>query len=135
MKRNDGRVALALLLCGLIGGSSFIFIKLVLADISPLQLAASRVGLGAPVLVAIMLIRSTRPHLTRPLLTGVVTLAVVDTAGPFLLIAWATSQTTGATSALLVSTMPLFTTAIASLTLRDESIAMSLLVGVAVSAT
>src|SRR5688500_13007128 len=114
VNRSDDRVVLALLLCGVLGGSSFIFIKLVVDDIRPLQLAASRVGLGGPVLIAILLLRPTRPNLSKPVLKGAAVLAVVDTAMPFLLIAWASSHLASSTSALLVSTAPLLTTLIAS---------------------
>lgn len=124
-------VLLGLIACGFTGGSSFIFVKLLVGEITPLQLAAARVALAGLFLTVIALSRRPLPSLSSPVLRGAVVLAVLDTATPFLLIAWASVEVTSSTAALLISTMPLFTTLIGSQTLRDESITLALVLGLA----
>jgi drug/metabolite transporter (DMT)-like permease len=125
------RVVLGLVSFGVVGGSAFMFVKLLVGEITPLQLVAGRVALGAFALSALMLAMGQTPALSGRLLRGAVLLAALDTIGPYLLIAWAQQYVTSSTAALLVSTMPLFTTIIASRT-REESPATGSVGGLAI---
>ena len=113
MKSADARlkllVASILLLCGICGGSSFILIKSLVSQVTPLQLVAGRVVLAAVVLAAATLVTHRLPSVDRPLLQQASVLAVIDVIVPYTLIAVAASHVFASTSALLVSTMPLFT--------------------------
>jgi drug/metabolite transporter (DMT)-like permease len=131
---NSFRVSLALLTCGVTGGSLFIFVKLLVGEITPLQLAASRAALAGVILLSIVLVGRAMPPLTRPLVFGAIILAVVDTTTPYLLIAWGSQHVPSATAALLVSTMPLFTTTIASVRLPDERLTGTIAAGLGLSA-
>jgi drug/metabolite transporter (DMT)-like permease len=134
LRTNNLRVSLALLLCGISGGSLFIFVKLLVGEITPLQLAASRAALGAVILLSIVLAGRAMSPLTKPLILGAIILALVDTTTPYLLIAWGSQHVPSATAALLVSTMPLFTTMIASVRLPDERLTGTIAGGLALSA-
>jgi drug/metabolite transporter (DMT)-like permease len=125
------RVVFGLISFGVVAGSAFMFVKLLVGEISPLQLVAGRVALGALALMAMMTAMGQAPAISWRLLRGAGVLALLDTIGPYLLIAWAQQYVTSSTAALLVSTMPLFTTILAIRT-REESPAAGSIAGLAI---
>jgi len=110
-----------LLLLGSVWGASFLFIKVVVEETSPLALVQGRITFGALPVVAIMAFdrhRSVRP--SPRLLAKVAVLAVMNTIVPFLLISWGEIHIESGTASVLNSTMPLFTALFACLILVDE---------------
>jgi drug/metabolite transporter (DMT)-like permease len=103
------RVALTLVGCGVLGGANFLFVKALAEHISPLQLVAARILLAGIVLTAVLALFRAFPPLTARLFKGAGVLAFIDAIIPYLLIAWAAPHIQASVSALLVSTMPLFT--------------------------
>jgi drug/metabolite transporter (DMT)-like permease len=106
------------------------FVKLLVGEITPVQLVAGRVALGASALLPMMVLTRSTPVLTRPLILGGAALALIDTVVPYLLISWSQRQVASSTAALLVSTMPLFTTIIVART-GEERVHVSALAGLA----
>jgi drug/metabolite transporter (DMT)-like permease len=119
---RETRVVLGLLGFGVAGGSAFMFVKLLVGEISPVQLVTGRVAMAALPLLAAMWIAGSTPRLSTAFLTGATTLALIDTIAPYLLIAWAQQHVHSSTAALLVSTMPLFTTLIAMRTSESAAV-------------
>jgi drug/metabolite transporter (DMT)-like permease len=128
---RDSRVVLGLLGFGLTGGSAFMFVKLLVGEITPLQLVAGRVALAAVPLLVLMALAGSAPRLSARFLMGAAALALIDTIGPYLLVAWAQLHINSSTAALLVSTMPLFTTLIASATPESKGITRTAVTGLA----
>ena len=110
-----------LLLLGSVWGASFLFIKVVVEETSPLALVQGRIVFGALAVVAIMAFhrhRSVRP--SPRLLAKVAVLAVLSSIVPFLLISWGEIHIESGTASVLNSTMPLFTALFACVILVDE---------------
>ena len=114
------KVALTLLVGGILGGSSFILIKALVGHISPMQLVAARIGLATLVLVPAMLVLKRTPRLNAPVLRGAGVLALLDAIAPYMLVATAAPYALASTAALLSSTMPLFTGVIVSVADRSR---------------
>jgi drug/metabolite transporter (DMT)-like permease len=110
-----------LLLLGSIWGASFLFIKIVVEETSPLALVEGRITFGALVVVAIMAFGPNRSvRASRRLWTMAAVLAVINNIIPFLLISWGEIHIESGTASVLNSTMPLFTALFAGLILVDE---------------
>jgi drug/metabolite transporter (DMT)-like permease len=132
MKLRDWVMFLAL---GAIWGSSFMWIKIALAEIGPFALVGFRLGfglLGMVVVVALM-----RPPLPkeRRLWLGLALVGLISMALPFILITWGEQYIDSSVAAVLNGAMPLFTLVIAHFFLADERItlgrATGLLIGFA----
>jgi len=105
---------------GSVWGASFLFIKVVVDETAPIELATGRALFGAMALAPIVWRRglrlSGRPWVLRDLLV----LAVFSTAIPFPLISWAELHIDTGIASVLNSTMPLWTAVFASIFLVDE---------------
>jgi drug/metabolite transporter (DMT)-like permease len=129
-KEMDGLDLLALLVVGLGSGSAFMFTRIAVEELSPLQIVFARVALGVPPVWAVMALTRAWTPPSLSLIRGVTLLALLDTIVPLLLTAWAGSRIDSSTAAVLVSTMPLFTVLIAAATRQDEDIGGTVLLGV-----
>jgi len=110
-----------LLLLGSVWGASFLFIKVVVEETSPLALVQGRITFGALTIVAVMAFGRRRSVKVSPhLWAKVAGLAVLSNIVPFLLISWGEIHIESGTASVLNSTMPLFTALFAGLILVDE---------------
>ena len=109
-----------LLLLGSVWGASFLFIKVVVEETSPLALVEGRITFGALAVIAIMAFRRHPGSLSPTLWARVAGLAVLTNIVPFLLISWGEIHIESGTASVLNSTMPLFTALFAGLILADE---------------
>jgi len=110
-----------LLLLGSVWGASFLFIKVVVEETSPLALVQGRITFGALAVVAVMAFSHRRSVRMSPRLWAKVAgLAVLSNIVPFLLISWGEIHIESGTASVLNSTMPLFTALFAGLILVDE---------------
>jgi drug/metabolite transporter (DMT)-like permease len=108
----DRRAWVLLLILGAIWGSSYLFIKIGLRDLSPGMITWLRVVLAAVVLLALV---RCGPGLAglRGMAAVLILLAVVQAAGPFLLIALGEEEISSSLAGILVSSAPLFTAVLA----------------------
>lgn len=103
---------LALLFLGALWGASYMFIKVSLEDLSPAMIVFARTALAALVLVPLAARRRGFDGIFGAL--GIVlVLAVVQVAGPFLLISAGQQEISSSLAGILVSSMPLFTALLA----------------------
>ncbi len=98
----------------LIWGSSFLLVKIAVADVPPLTMAASRVAIAFAVLYAVA--RWRGQSLTAPRSAGGATIwghfLVIGMLGngiPFTLISWGEIEVSSALAAILIGVMPVFT--------------------------
>jgi drug/metabolite transporter (DMT)-like permease len=112
--RAAQRDILALLVLSLIWGSSFALVKIAVADIPPLSLAAGRIALGALVLLAVQAVAG--PPLADLLRPPAVSrwrqffiLGMLGNGIPFVLIGYGETRIGSGLAAILIGTMPLFT--------------------------
>jgi len=128
----SSRYLAALVALGSVWGSSFLFIKVVVDETAPIELATGRALFGALALAPIVWRRglrlSGRPRVLRDLLV----LAVFSTAVPFPLISWAELHIDTGVASVLNSTMPLWTAIFASIFLVDEHLTRLTVVGLLV---
>ncbi len=113
---------LVFILLGAIWGSSFMWIKIAVQEVSPIMLVAFRALFG--LLFGIVVIFSRRVHMPRdfrswlPLLV----LGLTNIAIPFFLISWGEKSIDSAVASILDATVPLFTILIAHYLLHDDKI-------------
>jgi len=133
MTRISGQnsVLLAIVGFGVLAGAAFIFVKVLVAELTPLQVVASRTMAGSVAVGAVMLLTRTRMPKSMAFVRGVLVLGVLDGVAPYLLVAHAQVHVTSATAAILVSTMPLFTTLFAWWSLRAQTMGPATLAGIA----
>ncbi|MBN6040099.1 DMT family transporter [Amycolatopsis sp. 195334CR] len=101
-------------------GSSFLFMKVGLAGLSPVQLVTARMALGALALLVLVVVRRVPlPRSARALAhIGVVSLFLCVL--PFLLFAWAGERINSGLSSIFNATTPLMTLLITLVALRAE---------------
>jgi len=120
-----------LLALGTIWGSSYLFIAVLVDEVSPLSTIAVRFALGAGVLALGLFARGGRLPGWRVVWPHLVVMSVFGNVIPFALIAWSQRYTTSALAAVLNATIPLFTLIFAALVFRSDRISGAQLGGIA----
>jgi drug/metabolite transporter (DMT)-like permease len=122
----------AFIVLGLVWGSSFVWIKLAVGEISPLMVGALRLSFGlAGLLVVLAWKKYPLPRDPKVLLSYAV-LALFQSALPFVLFPLGETLITSALASVLNGTMPLFSIVIAHFWLHDEKITLMKIVGLIV---
>lgn len=122
----------AFTLLGLVWGSSFLWIKIGVAEIGPFALGAFRLLFGAiGLLIVTRWQKQSFPHDRRTLLAFLF-MGMFQTALPFVLIPWGETKIDSGLASILNGTMPLFTIVIAHFWLHDEKISPARIVGLIV---
>lgn len=119
MKSRDIALLLAL---AAVWGASFMFIKVILREMTPLTLVGCRVGLGALGLLAYYAVqrgwargRADAPIPWRRLLGPALILGLSNVVVPYLAITWGETYISSGDAAILNATTPLFTTVLVAL--------------------
>lgn len=114
---------------GVIWGSSFLLIKVGVAELTPLQLVAMRVGTAA--IAMLLTLRLTRQHFPKDWRSrrDLIIVGLVNTTIPFFLITWGEQSIDSGLATVLNATVPLFSLVIAHFALQDERITGMKLLG------
>ncbi len=114
-----------------IWGASFLLIKIAVADIPPIAIAAGRTAIAAAVLLAVTW--ATGRHLPKApkVWALILAVAVIGNALPFSLIAWGEETVDSGLAAIVMGINPLVTLALAHLFTADEKANPRKLVGIA----
>jgi len=124
------RALAVLLLLGATWGSSFLFIKVGVEDLSPLMLVEARMLLGAAtVVIAAYALGLSLPR-SRRLWLDVTIMALLSNVVPFALIAWAEEHIASGTASVLNASMPLFTAMLAPFFITEEGMTVPKAAGV-----
>jgi drug/metabolite transporter (DMT)-like permease len=99
--------AFLLLVLGAIWGSSYLFIKIGVRDLSPAVLIEIRLGCAGPILLAFAVSRSGVAAVRRAWREGIV-LGVLNAAVPFTLIAWGETYVDSGVAAVANASVPIF---------------------------
>jgi drug/metabolite transporter (DMT)-like permease len=126
MKSKDW-IAFGLL--GLIWGSSFLWIKVAVAEIGPFTLVGWRLLVGLVALAAVVAVRRPALPRDRRTLAALALLGITNTALPFALISWGEQSIDSAVASILNGTVPLFAMVIAHFGLRDDRMTVPRVVG------
>jgi len=116
---------------GSIWGSSFLFMKVLLDDISPIEIVAGRLFFGALAIGVFVAWRRLPLRLSPTLVLQVSLVAVISNIIPFGLIAWGEENVDSGIAGVLNSTMPIFTAILAAMFLAEEKITPMRLGGIA----
>jgi drug/metabolite transporter (DMT)-like permease len=122
--------AVRLTLLASIWGSSYMFIKIALDDLSPIQVVAARLTLGALVLLGVAVVTRLSVAPVRGELVPLVFLALVANILPFLAISWGEQRISSSLAAIVNSTTPLFTALIAAWLVPGERLARLRVAGI-----
>ena len=123
------RYAFLLVVLGAVWGSSYLFIKVGVRELSPAMLIEVRLLFAAPLLVAFAVSRYGWPALGRAWRQGLA-LGVVNAAVPFMLIAWGEKHVDSGTAAVANSSVPIFVALLAVFFVPSERSTGLRLVGV-----
>lgn len=113
----------------LIWGSSFLFIRIGVEQLPPLQLVFIRTGLAAIGLNIVLVLRGKRLPLHGRGLIDLLVLGVVNTVLPFALITWGETHIESGLASVLQGTAALFTALVAHFALRDERFTLQKVAG------
>jgi drug/metabolite transporter (DMT)-like permease len=131
---TQARTSDILLLVALAGvwGSAFTIIKVLLDDLSPAEIAAGRLALGAIAMIALLRLSGPLRLPAASLIAPITLLSLLDTVIPYLLVGYAEGRIHSGTASVLISAMPLFTVLVAAGVLPDERLSASRIAGIAV---
>lgn len=117
MKTKDWFAFLAL---SLAWGSSFLWIKIAVQEVSPFMLVALRLLFGILGLLLVAALRRPEWPKEKDAWSALLFLGLINTAIPFVLISWAEQHIDSAVASVINSSVPLFTMVIAHLFLSDD---------------
>ncbi|MFN2165488.1 MAG: DMT family transporter [Anaerolineae bacterium] len=123
---------LLLLILGTIWGSSYLFIKVTVAEVPPLTLVAGRLTLAAVILWAGMVASRQAMPRRRSLWGTYTVMGFFSGTLPYVLISWGEQYISSGLAALLQATMPIFTVLMAHFAIREERLTVASVLGVAV---
>ncbi len=129
LRRVSRRYALLLLVLGAIWGSSYLFIRVGVRDLSPAVLVDVRLLCAVPILLVFAARRHGWPALRSAWREGLV-LGVLNAAAPFTLISWGERYVDSGTAAVANSSVPIFVALLAFFFVPDERSTGLRLVGV-----
>ena len=126
---QSAKVLGVLLALGGIWGSSFLFIKVVVDETGPIEVATGRLAIGAVAILSFVAFRRLPIRWTPGVLVKVAVLALLANIAPFALIAWGQEHIESGTASVLNSTMPIFTSVFAAAFLAEERFTPARLAG------
>ncbi len=116
----------------LVWGSSFLFIRIGVEQLSTFQVVFARTGIAALGLNLIVYLRGKRIPTDRASLRDFLIVGVVNTVLPFALITWGEKTVESGLAAVLQGTAALFTMVVAHYTFHDERITPRKVAGVVI---
>lgn len=117
------------ILLGAIWSSSFLWIKIAVAEIRPMTLVAFRVLFGLLFAGGAVFIQRVEWPRDRKTWTAFIIIGVTSVAVPFFLISWGEQAIDSAVASILNATVPLFTIVIAHLYLHDDKMTAQKVLG------
>ena len=126
----NAKALVVLVILGGLFGSAFLYMKVLVDEIAPVEIVAGRLSLGALVVFAIIALRGKALKFDPSMVGKIALLALLDSVIPFTLIAWSETKIDSGVASVLVSTMPMFTVVIATITFPDERLAPVRLLGI-----
>lgn len=123
---------LLLLILGIIWGASYLFIKVIVAEVPVLTLVAGRVTLATIIMWGILRARGLSLPRSRRMWGAYAMLGFLGAALPYSLISWGEQYIPSGLASLLQATTPMFTVILAHFLSDDERVTMSKIMGVVI---
>jgi drug/metabolite transporter (DMT)-like permease len=121
-----------LLVLGSIWGSSYMFIKVAVAEVPPLTMVAGRLAVAAAMLWVLLRVSGRSMPRGRAMWGAYTVMGLLNGAVPYTLIVWSEQTIDSGLASLLQATMPLFTVMLAHAWGRDERLTARKVLGVVV---
>ena len=121
-----------LVVLGALWGSSYLFIKVTVTEVSALTLVTGRLLLGAAILWILLLVTGQSMPRSRAMWVAYSVMGFFSAALPWTLIAWAEESISSGLAALLQATMPIFTVILAHFLTSDERMTPVKILGVVI---
>ena len=121
---------LLLLTLGTIWGASYLFIKVIVAEVPVLTLVAGRLTLAALTMWLILCTRGFSSPPSRRMWRAYALLGFMGLAVPYTLISWGEQYISSGLASLLQATTPIFTVILAHFLTNDERITLTKILGV-----
>ena len=131
-RSSSSRVWLAFLLLALAWGSSYLWIKIGLGSLTPLELISGRLVIGAAFLAIVVAVARQELPRTPRMYGHLLVMSVINIVIPFILIAVGEQSIDSALASILNATVPLGVIVIAPFFLPDERITVARVAGLAV---
>lgn len=129
MEERDPRAPVLLVALGCTWGASFLFIKVIVEDVSPIEVVAGRLFFGALAVMGFILITKHEFRWSPGVPAKMAVMAVASNITPFWLISWGEQHINSGTASVLNSTMPIFTAVLAAAFLAEERFTTGRLAG------
>jgi drug/metabolite transporter (DMT)-like permease len=126
---------LLLFTLGAIWGTSFLFIKIIVSEVTPLVLVTGRLGLSALLMWGLVILRRVPFPRDRRSWVSYAVVGLLNGALPFSLISWGEQYIPSGWAALLQSLTPILTILLAHILTQDDRINARKAVGVALGFT
>jgi len=122
-----------LLLLSVFWGSSFLFVKIALEELSPLMIVVTRVTLAAIVSLSLMKLLSLSLPKGWSIWRSFLVMGMLNNIVPFLLIVWGQQYILAGVAAILNAATPAFTVIVAQLFTEDEKATAAKAIGISVA--
>lgn len=129
---GSNRVGWAFGATALIWGTSFLFIKVALESLTPLQVAAGRLVVGAVTLIGVALATGAAMPRERRLWFDLFVVAFIYNSVPFAFFAFAETEISSVLAGIWNATTPLFTLAVVATGLGGERVTRAQLIGLGI---
>jgi len=123
---------LLLLMLGTIWGASYLFIKVIVAEVPVLTLVAGRLTLATIILWGILRAQGLSLPRSRRMWGAYAVLGFVGLAVPYSLISWGEQYISSGLASLLQATTPVFTVILAHFLTDDERVTIAKIIGVVI---
>ncbi len=123
---------LLLLILGIIWGASYLFIKVIVAEVPVLTLVAGRVTLATIIMWGILRARGLSLPRSRRMWGAYAMLGFLGAALPYSLISWGEQYIPSGLASLLQATTPIFTVILAHFLTDDEPVTVAKIIGVVI---
>lgn len=114
---------------GLIWGSSFLLIKISVADFGALPLASARLGIAAIAFLLFLIVTRKKLSATPKTMLYLALMGITNNAIPFILITWGEQSIDSGLAGVLNATVPLFSVIFAHIVLTDDKIHLGKIFG------
>lgn len=129
---NVNRAWAAFWVLGLIWGSSFMFIRLGVQELRPVEVVFVRTAIAAVGMALVIAARRIPVPTDWPTIRSLAVLGVGNVVVPFMLITWGEQTVESGTAAVLQSTAALFALVVAHFTFADERMTVRKVVGLVI---
>lgn len=119
-----------LLVLGAVWGSSYLFIKVGVAEVPPLTFVTARLVLGAVIMWGLLRVLGYPVSRDRALWAAYAVMGLISGALPYSLITWGEKYISSGLAAMLQSTTPVFTVILAHFFVHDERMTPARILGV-----